>query len=83
MTGDVLWLTSSRFATAYAITKALLPLRLILSVSATPWFARSAVVPFTNWFRRLFKRKPKPPSSGAAGTGATGGGAVPGPSGVK
>ena len=33
------------FATAYAITKALLPLRLIGSVWATPWFAMVVVVP--------------------------------------
>jgi hypothetical protein len=31
-------------ATAYAITKALLPLRLVFSVWATPWFARVWVV---------------------------------------
>lgn len=30
-------------AAAYAITKALLPLRLMLSVWATPWFARVVV----------------------------------------
>jgi hypothetical protein len=30
-------------AVAYAITKALLPLRLMLSVWATPWFARAVV----------------------------------------
>ncbi|KAL9044534.1 MAG: hypothetical protein Q9214_002335 [Letrouitia sp. 1 TL-2023] len=44
------------FATAYAITKALLPLRLALSVWATPWFARVAVHPATNAFRQMFKR---------------------------
>ncbi|EME82298.1 uncharacterized protein MYCFIDRAFT_121393, partial [Pseudocercospora fijiensis CIRAD86] len=32
-------------ATAYALTKALLPLRLVLSVLATPWFARWTVLP--------------------------------------
>lgn len=46
-----------RFATAYAITKALLPLRLVLSVWATPWFARVAVHPATNAFKRMFKRR--------------------------
>ena len=46
-----------RFATAYAITKALLPLRLIVSVSATPWFARVAIVPSTNLIRRIFTRR--------------------------
>ncbi|KAM0794616.1 hypothetical protein BDR22DRAFT_874832 [Usnea florida] len=45
------------FATAYAITKALLPLRLILSVSATPWFARVAIVPSTSLVRRIFTRR--------------------------
>jgi hypothetical protein len=30
-------------ATAYAITKAALPLRIALSIWATPWFARVAV----------------------------------------
>lgn len=48
---------SPRFATAYAITKALLPLRLILSVWATPWFARVAIIPLTNAFRKLFSKK--------------------------
>ncbi|KAF6221080.1 hypothetical protein HO133_002761 [Letharia lupina] len=47
------------FATAYAITKALLPLRLILSVWATPWFARVAIVPSTNLIRRTFTRRKK------------------------
>jgi len=49
-----------RFATAYAVTKALLPVRLIFSVWATPWFARVAIVPMTNLFRRMFKKKTKP-----------------------
>ena len=34
-----------RFATAYAITKVLLPLRLLLSVWGTPWFARFFISP--------------------------------------
>ncbi|KAM5481359.1 hypothetical protein McanCB56680_004259 [Microsporum canis] len=34
------------FATAYAITKALLPVRIVWSVWATPWFARTVVGPF-------------------------------------
>jgi len=33
------------FATAYAITKALLPLRIMASVWATPWFARIVIGP--------------------------------------
>ncbi|PYH96141.1 hypothetical protein BO71DRAFT_281051, partial [Aspergillus ellipticus CBS 707.79] len=32
-------------AAAYTIVKALLPLRIVVSVWATPWFARSIVVP--------------------------------------
>lgn len=42
------------FATAYAITKALLPVRLAASVWATPWFARTILTPTTNVARRLF-----------------------------
>ncbi|KAK2882547.1 hypothetical protein FQN49_000232 [Arthroderma sp. PD_2] len=34
------------FATAYAITKALLPVRIAWSVWATPWFARTVIGPF-------------------------------------
>ncbi|KAL2220265.1 hypothetical protein M432DRAFT_589590 [Thermoascus aurantiacus ATCC 26904] len=45
------------FATAYAITKALLPVRIIASVWATPWFARVVVVPVGSRVRRLFGRK--------------------------
>ncbi|KAF7521476.1 hypothetical protein PCG10_008254 [Penicillium crustosum] len=44
------------FATAYAITKALLPVRLAASVWATPWFARSVFTPTANLARRLFSR---------------------------
>jgi hypothetical protein len=44
------------FATAYAITKALLPVRLAASVWATPWFARSIFTPTANLARRLFSR---------------------------
>ena len=73
---------TNRFATAYAITKALLPLRLILSVWATPWFARISVIPFTNIVRRIFRRgranvNPASGTGAAAGTGAIGAGAVP------
>ena len=48
-----------RFATAYALTKALLPLRLVFSVWATPWFARIAIIPTTNIFRKVFRREPQ------------------------
>ncbi|KAK8187258.1 uncharacterized protein BKA78DRAFT_238001, partial [Phyllosticta capitalensis] len=38
--------------TAWAITKALLPLRLLVSMWATPWFARVFLAPFANVFKR-------------------------------
>ncbi|CAG8316076.1 unnamed protein product [Penicillium salamii] len=44
------------FATAYAITKALMPARLAASVWATPWFARAVFTPTANLARRLFRR---------------------------
>ncbi|KAJ5099625.1 hypothetical protein N7532_006626 [Penicillium argentinense] len=44
------------FATAYAITKALLPVRIAASVWATPWFARTIVGPTTRAARRLLGR---------------------------
>lgn len=65
-------------ATAYAITKALLPLRLVLSVWATPWFARWTVLPVMGVVKRVWQRSgAKPGVSGAAGTGAMAAGAVP------
>lgn len=42
------------FATAYAITKAFLPVRIVASVWATPWFARRVLVPVTAGVRRVF-----------------------------
>lgn len=44
-----------RVATAWAVVKALLPLRIGLSLWATPWFARVAVVPVLGLFRRAKK----------------------------
>lgn len=64
-------------ATAYAITKMLLPLRLVGSVWATPWFARWTVLPVTKRLGRLFGRGKAKKTVDAAGTGAVGGGAVP------
>lgn len=66
-------------ATAYALTKALLPLRLILSVWATPWFARWTVLPITNRISKLFRRNKAATvdNTNAAGTGATAAGVVP------
>ncbi|KAL1848413.1 hypothetical protein Plec18170_008011 [Paecilomyces lecythidis] len=45
------------FATAYAITKALLPIRIAASVWATPWFARTVAGPVGNLAKRVFIRK--------------------------
>lgn len=47
----------SEFATAYAITKALLPLRLPISVWLTPWFARWTTLPASGVIRRWLKSR--------------------------
>jgi Hypothetical protein FLILHELTA len=39
-------------ATAYALVKMALPLRIAASVGLTPWFARTVVLPVTRLFRR-------------------------------
>lgn len=44
------------FASAYVITKALLPVRIAVSVWATPWFARIVLGPASKWARRLLRR---------------------------
>ncbi|KAJ0417727.1 hypothetical protein BJY00DRAFT_289208 [Aspergillus carlsbadensis] len=44
------------FATAYAVTKALLPIRIMWSVWATPWFARAVIAPVRRGVRGLFRR---------------------------
>lgn len=44
------------FATAYAITKALLPVRIAASAFATPWFARIILNPTTKAAKRLIGR---------------------------
>ncbi|GIK00670.1 hypothetical protein Aspvir_004697 [Aspergillus viridinutans] len=45
------------FATAYAITKALLPVRIVASVWATPWFARSVLAPVGRGVGALLGKK--------------------------
>ena len=66
------------FATAYAITKVFLPLRIMASVWGTPWFARTAVVPLMSQFKRMFsKGKTTKSGSGGAGTGAIEAGVLP------
>ncbi|KAH7071170.1 hypothetical protein BKA63DRAFT_474690 [Paraphoma chrysanthemicola] len=63
------------FATAYAITKALLVPRIMFSVWATPSFARWTVVPLTARLSKMFSRgKGKASQASGAGTGAVGGG---------
>ncbi|KAL2825960.1 hypothetical protein BDW59DRAFT_68549 [Aspergillus cavernicola] len=44
------------FATAYVVTKALLPVRIAGSVWATPWFARVVLAPVGRRVRGLFRR---------------------------
>ncbi|KAK5058628.1 hypothetical protein LTR84_010892 [Exophiala bonariae] len=39
------------FATAYAVVKALLPIRIVVSVWASPWFARWVVIPVSTRVR--------------------------------
>lgn len=66
------------FATAYAITKMLLPLRIMFSVWGTPWFARIAVIPMIGLVKKMFGLGGSKASfkSGAAGTGAVDAGAI-------
>ncbi|KAL4913127.1 hypothetical protein BDW62DRAFT_214493 [Aspergillus aurantiobrunneus] len=45
------------FATAYVATKALLPVRIVASVWATPWFARVVLGPIGRGTRNLFRRQ--------------------------
>jgi hypothetical protein len=61
-------------ATAWAVTKALLPLRLVGSVWATPWFARVFVLPVTRVVGSVFKSGNSAVKVSGAGAGA---GAVP------
>ena len=68
-------------ATAYAITKAFLPLRLVLSVSLTPWFARWTVLPVMARLKGMFGKKlPKGTTTlgvTKSGTTANAGAALP------
>jgi len=45
-----------QFATAYVITKALLPIRVVASVWATPWFARVLLGPIGRSVKGVFRR---------------------------
>nr|OQO28710.1 hypothetical protein B0A51_02953 [Rachicladosporium sp. CCFEE 5018] len=68
-------------ATAWAVVKLLLPVRLVVSVWGTPWFARWSVVPVGAWLGRVVGRVKGKAGMGsskpAAGTGAVGGGVGP------
>lgn len=67
-------------ATAWAVTKVLLPVRLVLSVWATPWFAKWSVLPVMRVFGKLGGSRGVGNGkllSEAAGTNAVAGGAVP------
>lgn len=58
-------------ATAWAVVKLLLPARIALSVWATPWFARSTIVPFGGFLKKVFGGgKSKAAAGGGAGAGA-------------
>lgn len=72
--GGARWVVE--FATAYAITKVLLPVRIVFSVWGTPWFARKTVIPVLGWVKRAFGKGKKTGASGAAGTGAVDAGVV-------
>jgi Hypothetical protein FLILHELTA len=61
-------------ATAYAVVKVLLPLRLVISVWGTPWFARWTVVPVNNMVKSWFKGRLKPIGAGATTAGVKSGG---------
>lgn len=58
-------------ATAYAVTKLLLPVRLVFSVWATPAFARWTVLPVTRFAKGIFA-----PAAASVGKVNTTGGAV-------
>ncbi|KAK5759101.1 hypothetical protein LTS12_010709 [Elasticomyces elasticus] len=72
-------------ATAYAITKALLPVRLVLSVWGTPWFARWSVLPVSNLMKRVWQRRgaAKGKAAPVAGTGVVGANVLPSEAKVK
>jgi len=75
--GSVRWVVE--LGTAYAITKFLLPARLILSVWAAPSFARFLMMPMVKGFRRGlgFGKKRIGKATAGATTGAASGKALP------
>jgi hypothetical protein len=53
--GSMRWVVE--FATAYAVVKALLPLRIVVSVWGAPWFARWTIIPVSKALKKLFSTK--------------------------
>jgi hypothetical protein len=53
--GGMRWVVE--FATAYAIVKALLPLRIVVSVWGAPWFARWTIIPIGDALKKLFSKR--------------------------
>ncbi|KAK9356959.1 hypothetical protein V1523DRAFT_400107 [Lipomyces doorenjongii] len=51
-------------ATAFAIVKMILPLRVAFSLLITPWFARRSVIPLVNRMQKTIKVLSKPKKSG-------------------
>ncbi|KAK9495355.1 hypothetical protein V1508DRAFT_395235 [Lipomyces doorenjongii] len=51
-------------ATAFAIVKMILPLRVAFSLLITPWFARLSVIPLVNRMQKTIKVLSKPKKSG-------------------
>ena len=70
-------LTMIRVATAYAITKALLPLRLGLSLWFAPSFAKISTLPIKKWITRKAATKTTAVTK-VANTSTTGASAVGG-----
>jgi hypothetical protein len=54
------WRVVLEVATAWAVVKALLPVRIMACVWATPWFARVGVIPIMGLVRRLAGRSKIP-----------------------
>jgi hypothetical protein len=50
------WRWVLEIATAWAVVKALMPLRIIGCVWATPWFARIAILPITRLIGRMGRK---------------------------
>jgi hypothetical protein len=67
--GGMRWVVE--FATAYAVVKALLPLRIVISVWGAPWFARWTVIPVSKAFKKLFSTKASSSKKTSSAVGTT------------